>query len=85
MARILDNWARSRRGVRLAQNASALCGCALTFTLMAFVYWNLEPESVGLVNLSPDKVEVTRRGPGWPIPSFTGRAHWSRADIPAEQ
>lgn len=85
IAKFMDNWAQSSQGIRLAHSASALCGCALTFTLVAFFWWNLQPESVGLIDLSSDNLEVTRRGPGWPIPSFTGRAQWSRADTPARQ
>jgi hypothetical protein len=88
MARLeawIDRWSVSQQGARLAANATSLIGCALTFTLVAFVWWNLQPELVGVIELRPDNLEVKRLGPGWPIPAYTGRSQWGRADVPAEQ
>jgi hypothetical protein len=85
MASFLDNWARSERGARMAASAPALTSCALTFTLIAFVWWNLQPELIGVTEVGPDNLEIKRLGPGWPIPSYTGHGQWSHIDVPAEE
>jgi hypothetical protein len=84
-ATFLDKWARSNHGARLAASASSITACALIFTLAAFVWWNLQPGFVALVDLRPDNLEVKRLGPGWPVPAYTGHSQWGRADFPAEQ
>ncbi|HEY1189140.1 MAG TPA: hypothetical protein VGE74_15910 [Gemmata sp.] len=66
----------------MADRATSLSIWALIVALTGFVWWNLQPDAVSLVGVGPGGCEVTGRGPGWPISSYTRHAKWSRPDVP---
>jgi hypothetical protein len=68
----------------MAERTTWLSVAGLVVALAGFVWWNLQPGSASVVSAGPDHLLVEYRGPGWPMPEYTGRARWNRPDAPAE-